>query len=234
MDSPRYSRRKFNIWKFLAELKEKRKHHVPWTLEQRLEYERKKAERNWSWEWKPPKVFIPYTDAKIVRTYMQLRANFKFEGQRIDAVAKELRIHPVRVLNVLKRSRLRWYAKQHVKKLEEEVYKDRIPMMKEIIGKGLMKVKEFVDNFTPSDMGEARILEKMVTDLNGMLRLDTGQSTQNIAVAGEVAHNMSFDIKELQKRLSQVDPVFSYPELDAPAVEVDVTPARDKVLEEKG
>lgn len=95
-----------------------------------------------------------------------------------------------------------------VEEIKKEVYQERIPLMKEVVGQCLEKVKVFLETFNPQDITEVKALESMATGFNNMLRLETGKSTSNIAMQ----HYSASDAESLYAKLEELkklDPVFS-------------------------
>lgn len=92
-------------------------------------------------------------------------------------------------------------------------WEEKIPTMKNIIGMGLHGIEECLKEMQDPDVRKAMIqkmkdlaaLTKIVTDLNMLLRLEEGKSTQNVAVKN------SYDqTRVVLQNLAKVDPVFQY------------------------
>lgn len=106
---------------------------------------------------------------------------------------------------------------------DEEINRDIIratwekktPIMRDVVGMGLDLLRETLAEMTLDSglrrdmlggMRDIQALSKVIADLNLLLRLEEGKSTQNVAV------NRSFqDTRHALQNLAKVDPVFSYP-----------------------
>lgn len=96
-------------------------------------------------------------------------------------------------------------------------FQEKIPVIKEILGLSLdglrERLKDLVDpekrkELLPN-MGAMAALTRILVDLNGLLRLEQGQSTENIATVSSSYKETRIMLQDLRK----VDPVFEYPEL---------------------
>jgi flagellin-specific chaperone FliS len=94
-------------------------------------------------------------------------------------------------------------------------WENKVPVMREIISMGLDGIKEAFKEMADPDIRRAMIekvsdlaaLTKIVTDLNMLLRLEEGKSTQNIDM-----NRKSFqETRVVLQNLARVDPVFNYP-----------------------
>lgn len=106
---------------------------------------------------------------------------------------------------------------QATKALAKENYKNKLPMMKDIIGMGLdtliKTMRELVSDdvrrqYVLSNVGEMVQMKNLVKDLEMLVRLEEGKSTENIAVG----HSFQ-KTREAIIELKKVDPVFDYPDL---------------------
>lgn len=106
-------------------------------------------------------------------------------------------------------------------------WEKKVPLMQDIVGMGLEMLRDTLKECVlDSEMRRQMIgnsvkdlaaLTKVVGDLNLLLRLEEGKSTQNVAV------NKSYqDTRHALQTLAKVDPVFSYPIVETiPAPEDD-------------
>lgn len=107
-------------------------------------------------------------------------------------------------------------AEKAKKEFFDEIVGDKIPALKQIVGLSLHTVKEFLlelaqdkERIKNLQVFEAKQLTTICTEVNQMLRLEVGESTQNVAVV-----NYTFeDTKKVLKDLKAIDPIFEYPEI---------------------
>ncbi len=101
-------------------------------------------------------------------------------------------------------------------KITQEAFRHKVPMLKEIVSMSLTAIKETLEDLKdpevrkemlsrPSDLAA---LSKIATDLNALLRLELGQSTQNVET---ISHNYQ-ETKIILQDLKKKDPVFDYPD----------------------
>lgn len=83
------------------------------------------------------------------------------------------------------------------KTLIKKHWENKIPTIKDIIGMGLYGIQETLKDMQDpeirremiSKVSDLAALTKMVTDLNMLLRLEEGKSTQNVAVNNNLCSN---------------------------------------------
>lgn len=136
-------------------------------------------------------------DSDIVEKFFELRASADSDAQAIFETAAELGIATKKVDRAIRRKDIKNHAKQIRTKITEELFKEKIPMMKNIVGVSLHGILNFLKDFEPSTIDEARALALVFKDIQMMLRLDMGQSTENIAVQ----HSGAYTIEQTQKLL---------------------------------
>lgn len=171
------------------------------------------------------KQFTAKSDNAIVEEFLRNVPEFETIEDAIHATCKNLEVGPKRVRDVMRKAYLREHAKEQRQEIYKEVYKDKIPIVEDIVGLSLSSLKEYLLNlqehkellFTLSPK-DATSLAAMAIKLNEMLRLELGKSTQNVAVQVETRHSLSLTVSALEK-LKAIDPVFEYGDLPA----LDVT-----------
>lgn len=99
-----------------------------------------------------------------------------------------------------------------------EVFEKKIPTIKNIQMLSLGLINQTLKDMACDDelrktmiskISDLGVLTKVISDLNTLMRLDLGQSTQNVVV-----HQHSYqETRELLQELKKKDPVFDYPEL---------------------
>ncbi|OQB10444.1 MAG: hypothetical protein BWY21_00365 [Parcubacteria group bacterium ADurb.Bin216] len=96
-------------------------------------------------------------------------------------------------------------------------FQEKIPLIKEIIGVGLDVIRDELRALLDPEVRAEKLkkitdvaaVSKLVSDLNTLLRLEQGQSTENIATSTKSYQETRHVIQELKR----TDPVFDYPEL---------------------
>ena len=96
-------------------------------------------------------------------------------------------------------------------------YKEKIPVMEDIAGLGLdilrESLKELMDPEFRTRMitkiSDIAALKNVIQDISMLVRLEKGQSTNNMAVETRSYQETRKIIQDLRK----IDPVFSYPEI---------------------
>lgn len=149
--------------------------------------------------------------AKIAERYMR--------HEPVGVIAKDLGVSPTHVRNVVDANELKPFVQEMQQRVAREVLVDKVPLLKEIAQTTLTAIKEFVgkledkkfrDRFITS-VRDLKDLTAIVSDVGSMLRLELGQSTQNV----EVKNQMSLDqTVAVLKELSTRDPVFEYPTIE--------------------
>lgn len=104
-----------------------------------------------------------------------------------------------------------------------EIYEKKIPTMQEIINLSLHSINQTIKEMAADEslrkvmlgsMKDVALLTKVVSDLNTLVRLELGQSTQNVEVH---QHTHTYqETREAIQELKKIDPVFDYPELPPP------------------
>lgn len=101
-------------------------------------------------------------------------------------------------------------------KITQAAFKHKVPMLKDIVDMSLTAIKESLEELKDperrkemlSRTGDLSALAKLATDLNALLRLELGQSTQNVETVSHSYQETKIILQELKKK----DPVFEYPD----------------------
>lgn len=155
-------------------------------------------------------------DSKILKNWHRY-AGMGFNASGIvTRVALELNISPEKVKDVAKKANLIEQSRQLQQDIKEEVFKNKIPLLKEIVGASLSSVRDYLAELSTDkerllrmSVSEMKGLADVAKNLNELLRLELGQSTQNVQV---VQYSFN-EAKILLEDLKTIDPVFEYPEL---------------------
>lgn len=136
-------------------------------------------------------------DSQIVEKFLELRASADSDAQAIFETSAELGVASKKVSRAVNRKEVKTQAKEIRVKITEELFKDKIPMMKNIVGVSLHKTLAFLKDFEPCTIDDVRALALVFKDIQMMLRLDMGQSTENISVQ----HSGNYTVEQTQKLL---------------------------------
>jgi len=162
-------------------------------------------------------------DKEIVQTFI---AHSQKESSIADAARltiSETEITRRRFLEVIQRHKAVEAGKEIARQVKDEIYKDKIPLLKGIIGLSLETIHHFLADLHQDPLRKALLtisevqgLASIASDLNGLVRLEEGKTTANIGIEANVDHNHTVTISALQK-LKELDPVMEYPEM--PSIE---------------
>lgn len=160
-----------------------------------------------------PTEIIPVGDRTkvVLREFFELRPTCNSYQQAVSEVAKKLCIGRETVSQILQKSAAQKEAKRQREEYADIIYSQKLPLAKSIVGKSLVEVDNFLTTFKPSNVQEAKDLVKMATDMTTLLRLELGQSTQQI----EIIHKTQKDITVILQELKEADPFMDYEEKDA-------------------
>lgn len=151
---------------------------------------------------------LPYKDAnrKILQEYFTVRPTVDSHYKACNLVAKNLGVQHSLVITELSKAAAQKEAKKQREEYADYIYSQKLPLAKSIVGKTLVEVDNFLTTFKPSNVQEAQSLVKMATDLTTLLRLETGQSTQQI----EIIHKTHKDVTVILEELKATDPFMDY------------------------
>jgi len=146
---------------------------------------------------------------KKVRTVMNLKEK-GFDEQQIQMVTQ---FEPIEVRRIVQDEKVALAT-------AKENFKSKIPVIKDIVGMGLDAIRETLKTLNDPEVRTTMLanvrdlatLTRVVTDLNTLLRLEQGQSTENISSVSHSFQETRMVLQELKKK----DPVFDYPELPEP------------------
>ena len=143
---------------------------------------------------------------KKVHTVMNLKEK-GFDEQQIQMVTQ---YEPIEVRRIVQDEKV-------ALAVAKENFKSKIPVIKDIVGMGLDAIRETLKALGDpevratmlANVRDVATLTKVVTDLNTLLRLEQGQSTENISTVSHSFQETRMVLQDLKKK----DPVFDYPEL---------------------
>lgn len=151
---------------------------------------------------------LPYKDSnkKILQEYFTVRPTVDSHYKACNLVAKNLGVQHSLVITELSKAAAQKEAKKQREEYADYIYSQKLPLAKSIVGKSLVEVDNFLTTFKPTTVQEAKDLVKMATDMTTLLRLELGQSTQQI----EIIHKTHKDVTVILEELRVTDPFMDY------------------------
>ncbi len=135
----------------------------------------------------------------------------------INRLSLEFNLPTERIHMVAKKANLVEESKKFQKEIKEEVLRDKVPLLKEIVDVSLSSVKEYLvelgqnkERLHSLAVSEMKSIADVAKSLNELLRLELGQSTQNVQVVQYSFNEAKVMLEDLRK----IDPVFEYPALE--------------------
>ena len=129
-------------------------------------------------------------------------------SQILSAVSKKLSCHPAHIIHVVKKMNLQQLAKEQKKEITEEIYAEKIPLAKRVVGLSLEAAAIYLQDFQPKNIQEAQTCVTMATQINNLLRLELGKSTENV----EILHRAERPLVTILESLQKNDPFVQYPQ----------------------
>lgn len=148
-------------------------------------------------------------EQRILKAWFKHRPICRYSRQAVRLVAKECRTYESEVLRTVRKANAEAEAKRQRLEMTEAIYASKIPTAKEVVGWSLEKLATFVKENRPVTWEDAQRLTKIATDMQMLLRLELGQSTQNI----ELVTRTQRDVTAIIQDLSANDPFVDYPAL---------------------
>lgn len=149
-------------------------------------------------------------EREILQAFFEVRPTCGAHQEAAIEVAHRLHVPYADVLDVLRRTHAKREARIQRREYADRIYEDKLQLAKGIIGKSLMKLNDYLDNFVPTTIEDAKGLTKIATDITGLLRLELGKPTQQV----EVMHRTNKTMTVVLSELKAADPFMDYPELE--------------------
>ena len=168
----------------------------------------------------PRKPEIPTKQEElIIRGYLD-------EGLKPDEIARKHALSPSVVRAVINNARLRRKAEIIKEEVKEELFQDKLPILKAIAARGLVVLFDWMDELAQRSreegvsVDEAKAVRDTIEKLHTMYQIETGAPTQTIVHKIEkTEQSVQHIIHQLQKAPEEGgDPFVSYSD----AVEVEV------------
>lgn len=140
-------------------------------------------------------------------------------GQSREKALKEVEIDKETFQRKTKKLGIQKHIQAATRRVTKEILQDKIPILKEIAELSLVAVRDKLLELSDPEknaemlktMRDIKDLSNIAQGLNEMLRLELGQSTQNVAVNAQMSLEQTITIF---KELANKDRVFEYPLLD--------------------
>lgn len=135
----------------------------------------------------------------------------KENGMNQDAIIATVKADPHAVMRILE-------DEKEVSDYARRTWEGKVPTIKNIISLGLNAINETFKDIAEDDelrrsmlskASDIKMMQAIVTELNTLLRLELGESTQNISIHKKETHTYEDTRLTLQK-LQKIDPVFTY------------------------
>lgn len=149
------------------------------------------------------------------------------QGCSTDDIVAQTGFKKPMVLAILRKYSLFKHVKERNQEIKEEILADKVPILKEIAQRSLSLLNEWlIETANNPELRAARVntvqdvkgLSNITKELNEMLRLELGQSTQNVAHVVEYSLEQT---KQIFHELKEIDPVFEYPQIDYVEADTD-------------
>lgn len=149
---------------------------------------------------------------------VRIVAHCYLKGFTVDEIVAKHDIPTQQVVRILAQDEFKKGMKRVEEKVTEETLKDKLPLLKKITGDALSVLSGLIEKLQDDEnyrmmmitnVRDLKALGDVATQVNGLLRLEKGQSTENIAIQ----QNSYQETKVLIDDLRKVDPVFEWPQL---------------------
>lgn len=132
---------------------------------------------------------------------------------------------------------------EHNDEIIRKSWGEKVPVMRDIVGMSLNGLKETLKELSDPEtrrqmiksVGDMTALAKIIEGLNVLIRLETDQSTSNVAVVHKHKHTYQ-ETRMVLQELAKTDPVFEYPVVlpgVAPSMEVLPPVVEPELVEKK-
>lgn len=160
------------------------------------------------------KRFRNASDNRIVEAFLRYSLEEDTIRAAVSLTAGELDVSENRVEQCLRKAKLQDEAKLIRQQIVEEVYKDKVPILKDITNLSLEKVRKFLHRITDEHIAMMGVKDikgifEMGTKCEELLRLTRGEPINTI----EVTHSLE-ETKKAIVELKQRDPIFDYDGVD--------------------
>ncbi len=144
---------------------------------------------------------------------------WKVVGASVEEIIAKTGLGEVIVQRILREKTVGKAVKDIKTDIINAAFEEKVPVLKEIVGHSLHAIRESLKELADpevrkvmlSRMSDISSLANTLKGINELLRLELGQSTQNIDIKSQ--KNSYQETRIVLQELSKKDPVFSYPEL---------------------
>lgn len=150
------------------------------------------------------------SDKEIIETFLEASTNGFSDKEALEETARECNLTTTRVAKAVKKQKLKEEAKKIRQEITEEIYKEKVPLMQDIVGLSLQKLKDWLQRLTPDDIQgpkDAQCLANIATSIENLNRLELGKSTVNVAIEAHATHTIE-QTQNLLTEWSKKDKVF--------------------------
>ena len=173
------------------------------------------------WFERPSKRFstkTPPIEQEVLRAYYECRPTVTTDAVALQVVMNKVGVTERAAERIIAKHFAKEEGKKQRREYADEIYKEKIPIAKAVVAMSLDKLCAFVNNCTVETFEDAKALSKIASDMNVLLRLELGQSTNNV----EVITRTEKSVQTLLGELKEVDPFVNYTEItDVPTQKSD-------------
>lgn len=149
------------------------------------------------------------SDKEIIEVFLKASVGLK-EREALEETARTLNLSTVRIAKAVKKQKLKEEAQKIRQNITEEVYKEKVPLMQDIVGLSLSKLKDWLMALQPEDIEspkDAQSLANIASSIENLARLELGKSTVNVAIEAHATYTIE-QTQQLIADWSKKDKVF--------------------------
>ncbi len=142
----------------------------------------------------------------VLREFFEIRPTCKSVHEAVNEISKKTGISYTKIMGVVGKASAQAEAKRQREDYADQIYSQKLPIAKSIVGKTLTQVDNFLTTFKPTTSQEAKDLVKMATDMTTLLRLELGESTSRVEIITKTHKDVTVILDELKAN----DPFMDY------------------------
>lgn len=143
--------------------------------------------------------------------------NLAVKGYNVAQISSKINVPEYIVRDIWAQEEFKNTCARAEKKIISEALRHKIPLLEEIASLSLQNIRDWLLELKDEDIRKAKIskisdvkaLSDLLKNMNEMLRLEKGESTENVSTVSRNYQETRVVLQELSKK----DPVFDYPAL---------------------
>lgn len=162
-----------------------------------------------------PREALPLEERRVILLWSKLSPTYRTTEALARAVAKQTGLPLLRVKKIAEKAQAQELARSLNRDISLALFADKVPALRQTIGltleiinqrlQSMLSNEEEIKSFGPKELVQ---IASLLKSTNEILRLESGQSTQNVAIA----HSYEAARAALNQ-LRPKDPIFDYPQL---------------------